>query len=106
MTVSAENVTVPYDGQAHGITVSVTDPASGAVVKYGTAEGTYDLDVRPEIMDAGTLAGRGSVRANGAGSTYVDCRGGGGRVAVKYDDASGFDLTLDLLIEKLSLLQS
>ena len=33
MTVSAEDVTVTVDGQPHGITVNVTDPASGATVK-------------------------------------------------------------------------
>ena len=55
MTVSAENVTVPYDGQPHGITVIVTDPAEGAAVKYGTAEGIYDLEASPTISDAGTL---------------------------------------------------
>ena len=55
MTVSAEGYTGVYDGQAHGITVSVTDPESGAVVKYGTAEGTYDLDESPRITEIGTL---------------------------------------------------
>ena len=45
------------------------------------------------LLDVGTLEGQGSVRANGGGTRYFDCRGGGGRVAVKYDDASGFDLT-------------
>ena len=44
-----------YDGQPHGITVTVTAPAEGAVVKYGTAEGTYDLDVSPTILEVGTI---------------------------------------------------
>ena len=55
MTVSAENVTVTADGQPHGITVRVTDPASGYTVKYGTTEGTYDLDASPTQTEAGTL---------------------------------------------------
>ena len=49
--MSAENVTVPYDGQPHGITVTVTDPAAGAVVTYGKAEGTYDLAASPVITN-------------------------------------------------------
>ena len=53
MTVSAPNVTATYDGQARGIAVSVTDPASGYTVKYGEAEGTYDLDASPTITKAG-----------------------------------------------------
>ena len=53
MTVSAESVNLPYDGDAHGITVSVTDPAGGAVIKYGTEEGLYSLDASPSITDVG-----------------------------------------------------
>ena len=51
MTVSAPDVSVSYDGNAHGISVSVTDPASGYTVKYGTAAGTYDLDASPTITN-------------------------------------------------------
>ena len=51
MTVSAENITVPFDGQPHGITVMVTDPSAGAKVTYGTTEGTYDLDESPAITN-------------------------------------------------------
>ena len=54
MTVSAENVTATVDGQPHGITVNVTDPASGATVKYGTEEGSYTLDASPTQTEAGT----------------------------------------------------
>ena len=48
-TVTGYNGT--YDGQAHGISVTVTDPSSGAVIKYGTSEGTYNLDNSPTITD-------------------------------------------------------
>ena len=41
---SAQNFDGNYDGEAHGITVNVTDPASGYTVKYGETKGTYDLD--------------------------------------------------------------
>ena len=55
MTISAAGYDGVYDGQPHGITVSVTDPESGASVKYGTAAGTYDLDASPTLTDAGTM---------------------------------------------------
>ena len=53
MTVSAEDVNVTVDGQAHGITVTVTDPASGATVKYGTEAGSYTLDASPTQTEVG-----------------------------------------------------
>ena len=53
MTVSAEDVNATVDGQAHGITVTVTDPASGATVKYGTTEGTYDQTSSPTQTKVG-----------------------------------------------------
>ena len=51
MTVTAEGYTDTYDGSAHGITV--TTP-SGATIKYGTTEGTYDLDASPTYSDVGS----------------------------------------------------
>jgi hypothetical protein len=51
MTVTAPNVTETYDGRAHGIVVNVTDPESGATVKYGETEGTYELDESPTITN-------------------------------------------------------
>ena len=54
MKVSAENVSVAYDGQPHGITVNVTDPASDYTVKYGTTDGTYDLDASPTQTEVGS----------------------------------------------------
>ena len=53
MTVSAENVNVTVDGQPHGITVNVTDPATGYTVKYGTEEGSYTLDASPTQTEVG-----------------------------------------------------
>ena len=55
MTVSADDVTLDADGNPHGITVRVTDPESGAAVKFGTTEGTYDLYVTPTQTEEGTL---------------------------------------------------
>ena len=44
-----------YDGEAHTIgALTVTSPASGATVKYGTASGTYDLTEPPSFTEAGT----------------------------------------------------
>jgi uncharacterized repeat protein (TIGR02543 family) len=48
----AEGYVGVRDSERHGITVNVTAPA-GAVVKYGTAKGTYDLDESPTYKDAG-----------------------------------------------------
>lgn len=53
--MSAPDVNVPYDGQPHGIIVTVIDPAVGAIVAYGTSEGTCDLPESPTITDVGTL---------------------------------------------------
>ncbi len=64
MEVSAENVSVAYDGQSHGITVNVTDPNSGYTVKYGTVEGTYDLDASPTQTEVGTQTVYYQVTAN------------------------------------------
>ena len=51
ISASAENVTVTYDGKAHGITVNVTDPVSGAEIAYGTSKGNYDQAVSPSITN-------------------------------------------------------
>ena len=53
MTVSAENINVTVDGQPHGITVNVTDPATGYTVKYGTEAGSYTLDASPTQTEVG-----------------------------------------------------
>ncbi|SEM57624.1 hypothetical protein SAMN04487902_101550 [Prevotella sp. ne3005] len=51
MEVTAEGYTGTYDGQAHGITVTAPE---GATIKYGTAEGTYDLTTNPSYTNVGT----------------------------------------------------
>ena len=52
MTVSADGYTGTYDGEAHTITVTVTEP-EGTTVKYGTVAGEYTLDEAPAYTDAG-----------------------------------------------------
>jgi len=49
---TAEGYNDIYDGTEHGITVSVTDPARRAVIRYGTTKGTYDLEKSPTIKNA------------------------------------------------------
>ena len=51
MAASAENVTATYDGQPHGLTVNVTDPASGATIKYGTTAENCTQDTSPTITN-------------------------------------------------------
>ena len=54
MTVSAADVAAIVDGQPHGVTVNVTDPATGYTVKYGTEAGSYTLDASPTQTEVGT----------------------------------------------------
>ncbi len=42
-----------YDGQAHGIRVSVEEPGAGFTIRYGEKPGTYDRSVAPTYVDAG-----------------------------------------------------
>ena len=50
MTVTAKGYEGTYDGKAHGITVTAPE---NATIKYGTAEGTYELNASPEYTTAG-----------------------------------------------------
>lgn len=52
MDVSASGFSGTYDGQPHGISVTVNSP-TGAVVKYGQTDGIYDLTTSPEYTDVG-----------------------------------------------------
>ena len=45
----------PFDGDSHGIAVTITDPADGYTVMYGTEEGVYDLNESPTLTEEGTL---------------------------------------------------
>ncbi len=65
MSVSATPYTGSYDGASHGISVSVTTPADGYTVKYGTAAGSYTLDDSPSYTDVGTYTVYYQVTANG-----------------------------------------
>ncbi len=54
ITFSAEGYTGIHDDEVHGITVAVTDPAEGAVIYYGTAEGNCNLTECPKYGIPGT----------------------------------------------------
>lgn len=51
MTVNAGGYTGTYDGNAHGITVNVTEPATGATIKYGTTAAECTQDTSPAIIN-------------------------------------------------------
>ncbi len=71
MTVTAENVTVTYDGSEHYITVNVSDPESGATITYcETENGTY-TDTNPTYTNAGVNTVYYKVTASG----YADYSG-------------------------------
>ena len=71
MTVTAENVTVTYDGNGHSITVNVIVPGSGATITYcETENGTY-TDTNPTYTNAGVNTVYYKVTASG----YADYSG-------------------------------
>ena len=51
ITASAADVTAPYDGNPHGITVNVTAPASGSTVRYGLAADSCTANASPTITN-------------------------------------------------------
>lgn len=51
LTVSADDVTVDYDGQPHG--VNATANKDGATIKYADADGEYTLDKSPAYTAVG-----------------------------------------------------
>lgn len=52
LTVSAQDVTVDYDGSASSVTATANLP--GATIKYADADGNYTLDAAPTYTDIGT----------------------------------------------------
>ena len=51
ITASATDYEGTYDGQAHGISVSITDPTSGAIVKYGESADSCTSETCPTITN-------------------------------------------------------
>ena len=98
-----------YDGKAHGITVNVTTPASGATVKCGESADTCDKD-KLEYSEAGTYTVCYQVTAKGyfpvTGSAKVEIKPIQATVTItgvtntaaydgKAHTASGFTATAD-----------
>ena len=85
-----------YDGEEHGISVNVTEPAEGATVLYGTEEGVYTLDESPAYSDIGTYTVYYQVSAEGyeplEGSATVAIREDG-------DDPAAARENLMILVE-------
>lgn len=56
ISISVTNGTAIYSGNATngGAKVIVSDPSSGATVRYGTTSGTYNLTTVPTYTNAGT----------------------------------------------------
>lgn len=65
IAATAEGYDGPYDGEAHGITVTVTEPESGASVMYGTEEGSYDYEISPVFTQIGDYTVYYQVTAEG-----------------------------------------
>ena len=90
MVVNAEGYTGTYDGNAYGITVTVTDPEDGATVKYGTTEGAYDLDTSPTYTNVGEYTVYYEVTA----TSYNDVTGNA-KVTINAKSISGVTVDLD-----------
>ena len=65
ITANATGYDGSYDGQDHSISVNVSVPASGATVRYGTQNGTYNLDQSPKYKDADSYTVYYQVTADG-----------------------------------------
>ncbi|MBR2133645.1 MAG: InlB B-repeat-containing protein [Eubacterium sp.] len=86
MMIQASNITATgysgvYDGNAHGISVTVNSP-SGSEVNYGTTEGTYNLSASPTFTNIGsypvyyqtTVNNRAGTAILVEGAEYVDIK--------------------------------
>ena len=81
----ANDVSVPYDGAAHGIVVNVSAPTAGYTVTYGTEAGQYTLTTSPTQTVVGTKTVYYKVSANG----YIDLEGSATITISKADIAAG-----------------
>ena len=98
MTVTATGFEGDYDGEPHRITVTVTEPALGYEIKYGTVEGTYDLDESPTYTDVGTHTVYYQVTATGYATAT-------GSAIVAIDPVSGTTVTWDTAVVNSITLQ-
>ena len=85
ITAQADDVTLPYDGAAHGIQVNVSAPTTGYTVTYGTEAGHCTLATSPTQTVVGSLTVYYKASANG----YADLEGSAKVTIVKADIAAG-----------------
>ncbi len=85
ITAQANDVTLPYDGAAHGIKVNVSAPTTGYTVTYGTEAEHYTLATSPTQTVVGSLTVYYKVSAAG----YTDLEGSAKVTIVKADIAAG-----------------
>lgn len=85
ITAQAGDVTLPYDGAAHGIKVNVSAPTTGYTVTYGTEAGHCTLATSPTQTVVGSLTVYYKVSANG----YTALEGSAKVTIVKADIAAG-----------------
>ena len=53
ITYSVDTYSGGYDGEAHSASISVSNPAEGAVIKYGTSESSITSNTCPEFNEVG-----------------------------------------------------
>lgn len=85
------DVTVTYDGQPHGVSVTKTDDSKNYTITYGTTENDCTLNNSPEYTNAGTYKIYFKVvdNANGAEEKgYVTLTISPAEVTVKVDDVT------------------
>nr|MCR5120740.1 DUF6273 domain-containing protein [Lachnospiraceae bacterium] len=56
INASVEGYDGAYDGQAHGISITLNDPVSGAAIKYGTTAESCVLNESPVVTDVNESA--------------------------------------------------
>lgn len=85
ITAQVNDVTLPYDGAAHGIKVNVSAPTTDYTVTYGTEAGHYTLATSPTQTVVGSLTVYYKVSAAG----YTDLEGSAKVTIAKADIAAG-----------------
>ena len=92
-----------YDGQEHSINISVTEPATGYVIKYKSEPGDEYSSVNPSYHTAGTYTTYYKVTAEG----YLDLEGSEtitiNKINPDYDVPTGLNATYGDTLEDVTL---
>ena len=75
MTVSAPDVTKTYDGQAYGITVTVSTPTNGATIMFGESAGSCTQTASPTITNVSDGPRTIYFKVTDSTNTYADYTG-------------------------------